>query len=1421
MLNMSPATLKPIDQHFPWTRYWQVQDSARGTDSEEDHGEGSFLYAHQLSLLPEADLEVSAPYRTLSQLLEKPAAILLGRPGSGKSTELELALRDQATIAGRIVIYFDAKECSNDPATLFQHPRWQSALGQPVLLVLDGADELLMECPRYVNQLAARLRQERAARPAGSLHIVISCRHAEWPEDVAIWPREECVIARLCQLTATAAEDFVKEHLGEQASAFWTQVNQQKVEFLAVWPHSLGELVQEFHLNGGHLPSSLFELIQKAAQRRCDPHHSDTDSGRPERHPDRPADIPWMFRIAGRLAALSCFSGRHQISPRAGDTRCISATDLLIEPEPWLDHSSKLITASDLSTLFKTALFMPLSQGRFCFAHQMFREFMAAAWLAQRGVTVPQLETLVGSRTLDGMWRHYPQLAPIAAWLASNPAQTDWQNFLIENDPAVLLRADAAILPAGQKRRIVEALLSRAVTDQAVDVGWRHRHLRSLACPSLVDILRPYLLNFAGSHEAARDLAIDIVTEANVKEAAPILWEAIRKPYIKLRSDIAHALFSIAKDTCDTEWQAVLDGEIPLDEQGALLGAALMAMVPRVLKVRDILRHLIPPRDFNIYGYYTQACALMLERVEMADVRPIVHFSIHHQAAGYAVRDYDTDKETLVTKALKWLSEELDDPSAMSLLVEWWVTALRYNRYIPHWGENRITPAKLGFGDITRRRLFVEEALRFSQRPHQAEGDVFWNFLSEFICLPEDLSWLVERLLKGTDREQRILAHHASGEYFSPELTPERRRLLQDLYDRCGYVRALLPHPQVESDIFGQIEADRMKRKAKDAAQAETYAKKREQQREDRGMRMEQFRVNAHHLFNEGDWGAWNWVEKALFFEQNPSGGGLKLKDINLIHEKNEPWMFEAARRWLRHEAPLFPSGDDKKELNCGISSIWALFALWREVQSEPQFRESICKGWLPFAYNQMVRSCWTHEDFQLESCVTVFGKAGVSALFEIIRHDYLRNGELYFLKSLPNPGHDAPKLMKELLLANPIQAHGISQALGWLVVADFQQAVEVANHWLRSIPPDRLEQQDAALYAAMCCHLRGSLWDELRKRLWGRPDSASKVLSLAFGTVGFDFDQELEVAKWPQEFTADITELIFLTYPPSSDKKGSEDGTVTRHDGVQHVRDRLVSVLGDLGMTSAIQRLLKLGLRGSERWLWQVHLRALSTKQAAEWPAVSPGGILALAKDHELSLVRDSDALLTAVMKALDRYQTDLRTTDHGRKLRNDDGSSRLENALSDSLAQWLKDKLHIIGHREVKTIHDKREDLNITLTQPGREPLELTIEVKKDDSDLLMEKMETQLKNLYLEGQNRTHGIYLVFWFQDGRFTLEQIQTHLDQQAAKLSQHPYQIKARVLDCRLKTLTPPDPHRPTKAGAKHPASSAKKRGTKSQPTIS
>ena len=106
--------------------------------------------------------------------------------------------------------------------------------------------------------------------------------------------------------------------------------------------------------------------------------------------------------------------------------------------------------------------------------------------------------------------------------------------------------------------------------------------------------------------------------------------------------------------------------------------------------------------------------------------------------------------------------------------------------------------------------------------------------------------------------------------------------------------------------------------------------------------------------------------------------------------------------------------------------------------------------------------------------------------------------------------------------------------------------------------------------------------------------------------------------------------------------------------------------------------------------------------------------------------------------------------------------------------------------------------------LQVPGKDSLCVCIEVKKHDSAGLLEKMETQLLELYLKAQkDQTHGIYVVFWFEDGGSamhtgiqTLDEAALHLKKQAERLSAPPFRLEAKIIDCRMSTLIPRDPHR-------------------------
>lgn len=1400
MSSLEPSDLKP---QFPWTRYWQIQAVYRPPTTQEDFGEDEFLS------LPgdhwRTKQEARTHLQTLSELLVHPAVILLGRPGAGKTTELEMAhALGQTRADGRAVILHRAKELEGDPRSLFEDAAWKRASNKPIRLVLDGADELLMENPKYLHQFAKHLKEKLDEKPTGHLQLVLSCRAAEWPEGqlTHLWPQAQCVVARLCQLTWEAADAFVKHHLHEQAEAFWNEVRKLKIVFLAVWPHSLAELVQEFRLNEGRLPHSLFDLVHSAALRRCDVHHSETDDDRRLRLRDHDVETDWVYRLAERAAALTCFSGRHQLSLRPGDTftHAISAEVYRSTPEPQVDHSVKAISQADLDALPRAAMFARLTGGRICFAHQLFREFMAAAWLADRGVTVLQLENLFGSRAVDGRWRHFPQLAAIAAWLASTPDQGRWRQFLIANDPAVLLRADAACLPDSDKRDIAKALLDRAVQDRAVDQGWQHRHLRGLACEGLAEILQPHLLNFSGANEAARDLAIDIATEANVTAVVPALWQAIRHPNVKLRTDMAHALSQLARDSCNEEWRQVLDGEIPLDEQGALLGVALTSMVPRQLKVRDVLRHLIPKRDFEVDGHYTQACDSMVERMEKEDALPVVLHSTNHHASGFG-SSYERDRESLLSKALVWLADELDTPEAMTALVEWWWAAIVYQRQPPEWEETNPTLKQLGFENPERRHAFLECAFHHPRLSYIKGDNFFWASLNDFVRMPDDLEWLAQHLTGTETRKERICAGWLRNAFYrNAQNSVDREHLLQ-AHQRSSVLRSLLPNLADGRSVFEEIEERATAYRSKDENRGE-YIRKQQKKwdREHEEVVTLGFKI-AREIYDSGDWKAWDCLGSALFRELNRAGGAIELQQIEHVHTKGEAWMLDAAKRWLVHEAPAYPVQDDRKAMNLGIPTTWALYALWDKLDDDTDLVQGVFRGWLPHLFNNMLRFSWEKGDFTTDRCLQRFLPDSVVAIFQVFRHEYAHKGELYCVRYLDCIAAQAVPEMKRMLLEIPPQPEGFFNALDWLARADISAAEDVARHWLLQVPEGRMERSDVVLFASIIVHLQGRLWPELRSRLWSQREAASRTLRVGFVRMSFHLDEQLDLTKWPPDYLSDITELMLMTFPPAHDPEG-RGGTVTPRQDIMHVRNRLISIMGDRGMTSAIRRLEMLGLHGTDRWLRNVHLRAVGVKQAAELRFIDPGDLLALAGDHDLRLVHDEDGLTDALLLALDRYERDLHSTSHGQSLRNDNGSAKHEERLSDHLAQWLGENLKLHRIRENQTVHGKREDITVVLNLPSRDSLALAVEVKKHDSDRLLEKMDSQLKELYLKAQNRSHGIYVVFWFEDGESpahpgigTFRQLTEYLAKQAVQLSKPPYRVCSKVIDCRASTMTPSDPH--------------------------
>ncbi|MDP1591811.1 MAG: hypothetical protein Q8M07_28895 [Prosthecobacter sp.] len=1258
-----------------------------------------------------------------------------------------------------------------------------------------------MENAKFLNSLEAGLEERKRNDSLSSLRLIITCRAAEWPEGklAHLWPQAQFTVARLCQLDWKSANDFVSKHLGDQTQAFWDEVNALKIHFLAIWPHSLAGLVESFRANNGRLPSTLFELVQQTARRRCDVNHGETDQERRERLHERDVPLARSYRLASSAAALSCFSGRSMLSVHPGDagTDFITADEFLSGVEPMLDGSILQPESKDLTDLKRLAVFDSVAGGhRLVFSHQLMREFLAAAWLADRGVPVTQLEQLFGCRREDGAWRHYPQLTAVAAWLASHPEQKAWRNFLIKNDPAVLLRADAAGLSECEKKEITAALLECAVRDRAVDAGWQHHQLRGLASDGLAEILRPYLLNDSAEHEAARGLAVDIVREAKVRAAAETLWEAVRPPHAKQRPAMAYALMETSHDSHEREWTEILEGDIPVDDEGALLGAALKVMVPSRLKVRDVLHHLIPEQDFGIIGLYTRVHDLMVDRMEKADALPVVRHSATHHASGFS-ESWKKNQESILSKALKWLAEDMDQPEVMSAFVEWWHAASVGHKHKPSWNDKHLGLQSLGFDSADRRHLMIEVAVDHPKLAYMSAKDYFWLSLRTFFVRHrEDIIWLADKLNGENSRSQQIWAVLLSSAFYQIAQTDDAalKHKLQAAFEKSGAVRSLLPTPAEGRTVFEEIAAHSAEQNRQMAEEELEMKKQQCEWDEERREQLEFLFQEARRLYDTNNWKAWEWLSDALFHEQSPNGGVLALSHVEKIHEHNQTWMYDAARRWLAHEAPDYPQEENSNAGRVGITATWALYALWNRLEGDVEVLAGL-PGWLPHIFDNMLRSSWDSGDFTIENCLRKFSPGGLDAILAVFRADYMTNSSMWSLQHLTPIASEAVPGIKQMLLDSPPQPTGFRNALAWLAAHDLESAEKVASHWLDQMSDKSWEASDIALLGAIILHLNGQLWNRIKSQLLNQPEVASRVLLTAFSDIGFHLPEQMDVSKWPTDYLAEVVVLMTTTFQPDQDPKSRAGGRVslgfsgvTPRQEVTRARNTLLTTLAERGVPDAIRRLESLGLQGTEFWFRHLHLRASTVNQASRWHPVPPKDLLALAAGHDLGLVKDNEGLMRAVLIYLKEYERDLHTTSHWRALQADE-----EESMSDHLALWLEEKHGIQRIRENQTHAGKREDVTVAFNRAGEPPLTVCIEVKKHDSAALLEKMETQLLELYLKAQRgRTHGIFVVFWFEDGELavhpgisTKEQLSEYLNQQAARLSAVPYRLAAKVIDCR------------------------------------
>lgn len=610
--------------------------------------------------------------------------VLLAPGGAGKTTLLHELRRLEDGVAVDLV---GLERAEIEPVVAEA-----AATGRPVYIdSLDEADSLE---PAMFRRLRRAMRQPGAAGVTWRL----ACRPAAW-HDV---PAPALTAYRLLPLSRDAAADWLATaEVGEEFLDALTGAGSQRLAGSAL--HFIAA-ARRWHRRG-HLSARPADILESEVRRLL--------AEREEvREPLRvPADL--RRRAAGRLAAFGVFSGVNQFAFRGTHAgTAISVGELPSAAEP--DRPDYPFGREVHEEVLGSALFESGTPGSVVFRHQVYADYLAAAYVSGREPTFGQLSVVLGMT--GGVLPR--AMSSVAAWIAALRPEVA-ERLAAENVRAFL--ESGVDFPASVRAALVRALLA-AAREARLDPVWSV-DLAALDHPGLAEQLAAYVAGPpAGDLEAwwlcriALACRVTAVVPFAIEAATTREWFAwARRPAIAVvlrlgtggDREALHSRLSLrAEDDPDDE----------------LLAAVIDGMYPEHLPLAEILPMVHPPRAANHIGAYKFLLADLPRRVPPAELTLLLSWAVD-RLADDELSGGPWDEE-FVSAAVTRAFAHLHEPGLLAALSDLLVEARLGRRFDPPWTDR---PAQ-------RRELAVAVAER--------SGEHWWKPLHAGLLVAGDGDWL-------------------------------------------------------------------------------------------------------------------------------------------------------------------------------------------------------------------------------------------------------------------------------------------------------------------------------------------------------------------------------------------------------------------------------------------------------------------------------------------------------------------------------------------------------------------------------------------------------------------------------------------------------------------------------------------------------
>lgn len=1376
-----------------WTRYW----APLGSDYQGEGRDAGFLAD------PESDWgRIAKPkLKTTAQLTQSPFVVLSGKPGSGKTTEVD-ALEDHASDwlkPNEILIKFSCgsiDSCESLRHQSVNSPEWKQQIsgGGNICLLIDGIDEGLKRLPVFVDFLTTLLKQSK-----DRVRVILTCRSAEWDSTVgsqlaALWdiPANQYIF-ELRPLRRVDVEIALKA-LKLNTESFFSSVYDNQIQSLAACPVTL-KMLLNLTKKRGKLPASHHELYEKAILGLCE----EIDESRARRLPQRPSTAH-IHATAKRIAALLLLTGKSSVFK--GNKIDAESTDLhwreIADASLAATHEAGdvEITESLISATLDTPLFGFRGYDRYGFDHQTFTEHLAAQFL--RECSLRQLRNLLCVSLGDKEYAA-PQLYETASRLAL--MHEEWCEYLTENQPEVLLRADATSLNEKIKSRALGAFLKKAENEEAFDdkdsMGFSH----TLNHPGLAKQLFPYIEN-QNYNPVVRRIAFKIAGDSKVKELENVLWKQLHKDD-SCTNYICHALREIGNKRSKQTLLKALQGKIKDDSVNDVKGLALRLLVPDILPVRSVLKFLTPQPDDHFYGSYEVALRHHLPKhITRSDLPAILRHLTHAKGC------FDTLHylHEFATKSFDLALEYLNDPGISKLCVALWLKKKSSHDILPHEDRNSEEEKKQGLGQTELRRKFVEQI--FNTSGINSKDLRIWN--GELVR-KEDLDWLLASLPHIPKKTRKVWAEVCAQFIWWDEDEKYKGQFLKTYRD-VKELRESLPIPKkypIDITLRRFRKAGKLRRERMHKQHSKNLPK--------RSTRSEWITV----LLKEAsikNYSAWvRFCEIAhLEDKSDPKNNypGATHADITTAPGWRQLTSVQQDLFRTTARAFLLKYSDQKRKRsrwsNYADAGYHAIQLLEGNILKDLPLRRAITQKWTKCIFDHIGDSGGSHKRL-----MRLGYKLRPKIALSRFNDELMATGNDDYPMCLQRfeACWDSPflRILARQFLKKKCTARLVRTTLYRLANINRSHAKELLLILLKQrnkyAPFD--EYGRGLLAANLFMFPKTADWNPWKSFIALPKEQAQKLVLESVSLI--DRSKIMRDEDFSNEQLATLAIKLINLFPPEEyHARNDPSGHVGSKHEIPEFRNRPINALVVRATEPSCNEIFRVSENVPEKdriWIRWSHAEAKRGFLRKLWTGKphAPDHVIAMSRDLRKLSVFTCDDLLEAVIDSLERLQTQVNVSESSEHMAlwneiKGEKSPKSEKALSDTIIAWLsKDigKAKMILNREVEATKLGRLDIKVEAFEKGKKnrgSVTLVIEVKGSWNREIPKAVQTQLVERYLKQNRWTHGVFIVGWF--GRAMLGSVpsfwpsantveaEQFLTQLVKEQHQAPHRVKGILLDC-------------------------------------